>query len=211
MKKLVSVILTSIILLGCASTVKSSIAERSTATNGIQQNNRMISYSGSINIEILDPDKTNNEINIITEKLNGFVTRSGTDFSIVRIPSDKTNDFINEIKTYGKIRNKNISGMDITDEYNDILIKIDSLNRLRNKYTNLIGKAVNVQDMLAIEKELERVNHELELLEGQKLKSEKMVEYTTITIYYHKKVTPGPIGWIFYGLYSVIRWLFIWG
>lgn len=65
--------------------------------------------------------------------------------------------------------------------------------------------------MLAIEKELERINVEIETLEGSKRASDMMVQYSSINIDLNtKKPGPGPLGWIFYLGYKAIKWLFIW-
>ncbi|MDR1024131.1 MAG: DUF4349 domain-containing protein, partial [Treponema sp.] len=67
-----------------------------------------------------------------------------------------------------------------------------------------------VSDILSIEKELERINTEIELLEGRIKYAELSVEYSDITVRFREKAKPGPFGWIFYGFYRGIRWLFVW-
>ena len=81
---------------------------------------------------------------------------------------------------------------------------------MRGRYLALLEKANTVSDILGIEKELERINTEIELLEGRIKHAESSVEFSSITVRFREKAKPGPIGWIFYGLYRGIMWLFIW-
>lgn len=113
------------------------------------------------------------------------------------------------MKQLGDVENEEVIGLDITDSYRDNLIKLESLKKIKIKYQDLIAKAVNVQDMLAIEKELERINVEIEKLEGSKRASDMMVQYSSIYINFNTE-KPGPLGWIFYLGYKAIKWLFIW-
>jgi hypothetical protein len=64
--------------------------------------------------------------------------------------------------------------------------------------------------MLSIEKELERINLEIERLEGRMQLAEFNVSYSNITIRFREKARPGPVGWVFYGLFRGIKWLFVW-
>jgi hypothetical protein len=67
-----------------------------------------------------------------------------------------------------------------------------------------------VNDILSIEKELERINTEIEILEGRIKYAELSVTYSSITVRFKEKAKPGPLGWIFYGFYRGIKWLFVW-
>ena len=34
--------------------------------------------------------------------------------------------------------------------------------------------------------------------------------FATIAISLEESVTPGPVGWVFYGVYTGVKWLFVW-
>ena len=118
--------------------------------------------------------------------------------------------FINNAKTLGKIERETKTGTDITDQYRDNVIRLGSLKNVRDRYLTLLEKAESVIDILAIEKELERVNTEIERMEGRIKHAELSVAYSSITVRFNERAKPGPIGWVFYGLYRGIKWLFIW-
>ena len=128
----------------------------------------------------------------------------------MRVPSERLPDFVKDLGSLGTIKKKEINGQDITDYYSDLVLRLESQKKLREKYLQLLEKAKDVQDLLAIEKELERINTDIESLEGRKAQAEKQVDYATVTIRVSKRVTPGPLGWIFYGAYSAVKWLFVW-
>jgi hypothetical protein len=55
------------------------------------------------------------------------------------------------------VKDKNIAGEDVTEEYRDLEIRLDSAEKTRQRYLELLNKAERVKEILKIEKELERL------------------------------------------------------
>jgi hypothetical protein len=126
--------------------------------------------------------------------------------------------FLDSARTLGEKESEEISGNDITDEYRDNTAVLTNLKKVRERYLALLDKAKTVEEILKVEAELERVNSQIEKLEGTIKYAEQSVTYSLITVKFNEKekpvqvmkMRPGPIGWIFYGLYKGIKWLFVW-
>jgi hypothetical protein len=175
----------------------------------VENNERMITYSISLELSVKDIVETREILIEQVKNFNGFIVRETEKYITTRIPSENMEDFINKAKTLGKIENESKTGTDITDQYRDNNIRLENLKTVRDKYLALLEKANAVSDILSIEKELERVNTEIEILEGKIKYAEQSVAYSNITVRFREKAKPGPVGWIFYGLYHGIKWLFI--
>ncbi|ULQ61140.1 DUF4349 domain-containing protein [Brucepastera parasyntrophica] len=98
----------------------------------------------------------------------------------------------------------------MTDSYHDTVTRLESLRKIKTRYEELLNKAIDVKDMLTIERELERIDLEIDRLEGRKKYAEQTVAYSLVSVHFGKKTRPGPLGWVFYGLYRGIKWLFVW-
>jgi len=79
----------------------------------------------------------------------------------------------------------------------------------RERYLELLARAENVQSALLVEKELERLNSEIEFLKGKLNKTSHLVDFATLTISIKEKVKPGLLGYVGIGLFEVVKWLFI--
>ena len=191
------------------STRFSEAPEVNRASN-VPENNRMITYSVSLELSVKNVDDTLNKILEQVNTNNGFITRTTESVIAARIPSENMDDFLNYAKTLGNVDSERKTGTDITDQYRNDVIRLDSLKNVRNRYLVLLERANNVNDMLSIERELERVVFEIEKLEGRIQQAELNVAYSNITVRVREKVRPGPIGWVFYGLYHGVKWLFVW-
>jgi hypothetical protein len=183
-----------------------AIAGRSSNEN----DERMITYSISLELSVKNTVETKEILIEQVKSYNGFIVRETEKYITTRIPVENMENFINNAKTLGKIENESKTGTDITDQYRDNNIRLENLKSVRDKYLALLEKANTVSDILSIEKELERVNTEIELLEGKIKYAEQSTAYSNITVRFREKAKPGPIGWIFFGLYHGIKWLFIW-
>jgi hypothetical protein len=67
-----------------------------------------------------------------------------------------------------------------------------------------------VSEAALVERELERVTGQLEQLKGQLQALEQRVQYAALSVEFSRDMKPGPVGWIFYGLFSGVKWLFVW-
>jgi hypothetical protein len=171
---------------------------------------RMITYSVSLELSVKDTEETKKILLEQVETNKGFVVRESDNYITARIPAENMDAFLVKSRTLGKIENESKTGTDITDQYRDNVIRLENLKTVRAKYLALLEKANTVTDILSIEKELERVNTQIEIMEGRIQYAEASVAYSSITVRFKEKAKPGPVGWIFYGLYRGVKWLFIW-
>jgi hypothetical protein len=185
------------------------IAKPLTASNDGIQTPRMMIYDAEIKIEVKNIDSANVYLSELAKRFGGYVQRLGSDRSVIRVNAANLEAAIAEISHTGKIREKKIFGEDVTDEYTDYSIRMDNLIKARKRYLELLEKAENVEAALLVEKELERLNKEIDLMEGKLKNLEHNAEYSTITIYMYEKVKPGILGYIGIGLYYSVKWLFV--
>jgi len=172
--------------------------------------NRMIAYSASLELSVRNTEETRSILAEQVRSNNGFIVRETENSITTRIPSENMDDFIDYAKRLGSVDRETKTGTDITDQYRDDVFRLNSLQNVRNRYLTLLERADSVTDILSIERELERVNWEIDRLEGRIKYAEASVAYSNVTVRFREKTKPGPLGWVFYGLYRGVRWLFVW-
>jgi len=175
------------------------------------QDTRMIAYTVSLELSVKNTGTTRELLAEQVKISEGFIIKESENSINARIPVKNLDAFMKAAKTYGQIENETKRGTDITDQYRDNLVRLSSLKNVRDRYMTLLQKANTVPEILSIEKELERINTEIEIMEGRIKYAEQSVAYSNVTVKYKEKAKPGPIGWIFYGLFLGVKWLFVWG
>ena len=179
-------------------------------TKNAQTADRKMIYDADITLIVKKTDTATSKVIKIARKYKGYVLNTGTNYTTIRVASDSLHFAIAEIEKIGKVKYQNLYAEDITEEYADLSVRLENAQKARTRYLELLAKATTVEETLKVEKELERLATEIDLLEGKINRLNHLTEYSTITITIQKKVTPGPIGFVFKYVFKGIKYLFVW-
>jgi hypothetical protein len=128
----------------------------------------------------------------------------------LRVPEARFEEALLRLGKLGKVDRRQISGKDVTGEVVDLEIRLKNAEKMRERYLQLLARAENVTAALEVQKELERVTADIESMKGRLELLRNQVSLATIHLTLDKPTRPGPLGWVFYGLYRGVKWLFIW-
>ncbi len=176
-----------------------------------KEGKRMILYNADVTLKVKNTDTTLSRLKSIAQKYDGYAMSLGNTYATIRVKASMLNLAIADIALLGKIEHKNIYGEDVTEEFYDANIRLDNANKARARYLELLAKAENVEAALKVEKELERLNGEIDLLEGKLNRLKHLEDYSTITVNIHQKKKLGILGYVSVGLYKGVKWLFVRG
>jgi len=101
---------------------------------------------------------------------------------LIRIPSEKFDISINEIKKIGELKSINISGQDVTQEYVDLESRLKNYEAQEKVLIDLMNKSTSVKDSIEVQKELSNVQGEIEVIKGRMNYLNNMVSFSTIEI-----------------------------
>lgn len=141
---------------------------------------------------------------------DGYIQNESSESLTMMVPTNRADGFLDQLSKLGEVTNRQVSVVDVTSNYVDLQIRIDNLDKTRHRLQQLLTQSTKVEDVLAVEKELARVTTELERLKGKMRTMNRDTTYATISLSVEEEVTPGPVGWVFYGGYKAVKWLFVW-
>jgi uncharacterized protein YPO0396 len=142
--------------------------------------------------------------------MDGYVSGETEESITMMVPTERLDEALDDLSKLGEVTERDIDVQDVTRQYTNLQVRIDNLRKMRNRLKELVEQSVTVEEVLKVERELGRVTSELEQLEARMRVLERDTTYATIRVYFEEKVTPGPVGWIFYGTFLAIKWLFVW-
>jgi len=173
--------------------IESTVSIKASNTNIIP---RSIIYTGWMSLETDDIDLTINKIKQVILSSNGYVDNISVDKSekfeygyiTVRVPQDQFSNVVQSIENLGELKNKNISNNDITDQLFDLKIRIENAKATEARFLQILDKAVNISDILQIEKELNRIRTDIEILDGHINNLNNRIAYSSLTINVSKTI-----------------------
>ena len=170
---------------------------------------RKIIYDAYLDMTCDEPDTVFAQIRRIASKYEGYMSGFNSGSIKIRVKSRFFSKALEDIALLGEIQSKNIYTRDVTDQYVDLNIRLDNAEKSRQRYQELLKKATTVEEILKVEKELERLNEEIELLKSDIEDIDEQSDFSTITVNVEERVKVGPVGFIFKWTYKAVKWLFI--
>ena len=147
-------------------------------------------------------------------KLGGYVVQENGTRVVFKVPNARLDEALDAVQGSGAhqedVVQREITARDVTASYTDLGIRLDNARRLATRLKELETQTTDVGKLLEIEKELARVTTELEGMEGEMRLLDNTTTFATATVDVFTATRPGPVGWVFYGLFKGVKWLFVW-
>jgi hypothetical protein len=174
---------------------------------------RKLVRTGDLVVSVGSPEEASSKVERIVEEVGGHVERSTATQDAVwlecRVPAPQLDQVMNAIGRLGDEERRSVSTADVTEQYSDLETRLRNNVALRDRLQQLLQRASNVEDVLAIEKELNRIQSDVETMQARfdRLKSE--VELSALSVHLERRTILGPLGYVGYGLWWVVSKLFV--
>ena len=145
---------------------------------------RQVAFTATLYISSPDVAAALREATGIARKLGGYASNVNDRSVTLKIPVKAAENALAELEKLGKVDSRNIQAQDVTDTAFDMDMRIKNLEKLHARLTELVEKAKDVKDVLAVEKELSRVTGELERLKATRQNLQRRVDFVTFRIYF---------------------------
>jgi hypothetical protein len=161
------------------------------ASGKIGGEDRKIAKNLSLSIETKAMETIRGEVEEYVEKNEGFVDnfysydyhgKFAYNFSI-KIPADRLEAFTKYVKGRGVLKSERFSLTDRTEAYMDNENRLTNLATRRDSLRKLLStKAAQLSDVIAIERELSNVQHEIERFEKDNRRIQQTVDYSSVSL-----------------------------
>lgn len=138
--------------------------------------------------------------NQIARQYSGYVSDqrfSNTNYSkenrfTIRVPQDNFDTVLDQISELAEfIDYKNISTVDVTEEYIDIESRLKTKKEVKERYEVILRtKAIKVEDILKTEDKLRKLQEEIESAQGRLHYLKNKIAYSTIQLDIYEAITP---------------------
>ena len=149
---------------------------------------RIIVRTVEMALEVPDVAESVDAIGDMTEELGGWVVSSDRSRRhrgavSVRVPAERLDEAIERLRGMASEVNAEVStSRDVTDEYIDTTGRLKNLKATESALVVLLGKTGQVDDLLKVQKELTRVQEQMEQLQGRIKFLEQTSAYSLINV-----------------------------
>ena len=214
MQKFIFSLLPLLLLTACSTLRHSSYPMVERAKEHSINSQRMIIWNASLSLEVDNLNDAVKESINIANNANGYLEkrsnyRQQNATLKLRIPSDKLTNTLTKIEKIGDVKNRYISSRDVTEQYIDLSARLKNKIVLRDRMKKLLDKANDVKDVIAIEKELNRIQSDIDVMQGRLKFLKNHVDMSELTISFSRKKILGPLGYLLEGIVWGVTKLFV--
>lgn len=154
-----------------------------------QKSTRVLIYTANLGLAVPDPDVAIERARVLAEELDGYVDWI-VDASVqLRVPASRWDEALERCRTLGVVISRRIEVRDVGKQLVDLELRLKNQQALLERLRALLDKAEDVKAALEVERELARVQTEVEQIEAQLLKLRQQIAYCTITLTLQRTAT----------------------
>lgn len=175
---------------------------------------RMLIWRASMTVEVGEVSNAVASATALAAKHGGFVEdRSdrddGSTTLTFRVPAKTLDVWLSGCGALGRVTSRTVSSQDVTEQYVDVAARLANRVALRDRLRELLVKATAIKDVLAIETELNRVQADVDSMEGRIKSLRAQVDMASVVVSFERRPILGPLGFVFKGLWWGIEKLFV--
>ena len=146
--------------------------------------------------------------------MGGYVQSSTEDSDgnvamTLRVPGSSLEAALDTLARLGHVRSRTVSTDDVTDQVVDLEARLVSLRASRDRLRELQQRTGTVGDLLVVERELTRVQGDIDSLEGRVKLVRGSVALAELSLEARRPVKLGPVSALFVGLGRLVGKLFV--
>jgi hypothetical protein len=156
------------------------------ATSEPARDPALVIYTAQLTLAVYRVEESVAAVERIAKEHGGFVARKQDREIVIRVPRARFAEAVAGVDKVGDVVHRDVSAVDVTEEHVDLEIRIKNARAMQARFKELLNRA-NVKESIEIEKELNRVTAELELLEGKLKVLRDRIAYSTITATFQQR------------------------
>ena len=164
--------------------------------------------------DVKDPQVVARRVSAITTALGGYIEQSressgGGVHIKVRVPAAALEEAMDSVATLGHVEKRQISADDVTEQVVDLEARVATRRAVRDRLRSLLERAGSIPDVISVERELARVQGELDVLERRLEYLRGSTSMAELSVDAARKRILGPLGLLAVGTGWVLQKLFI--
>lgn len=145
---------------------------------------RKLIKTGNLTLEVESLTDIEETVNDFAKSFNGYITNSSTEenyFSVtVKVPESNFEEAMNRAGSIGKIKYRSVNNTDVTEEFYDLKTRLETKKIMQKKLEVYLEQAKDIKDLLEVERQLNNVTSEIEVMEGRMKRLVNQIDFSTI-------------------------------
>lgn len=153
---------------------------------------RMVIRTGRAVVEVDSLEPAVEAVRVLAEDHGGYVSDTNLQLGrrqyreatlTLKVPSERLDSAVAGLEPLGDLQSLDLSGRDVTEEFVDVQARLRNQRQLEERLLELLEtRTGDLEDVLAVERELARVRQQIERFEGRVRYLRSRVRMSTLTV-----------------------------
>ncbi len=168
--------------------------------------NRKLIRNARVDLEVRSFEEAVQQIAGFANEAKGYIATSNSDKQengklrgevVVKVLPENLDDFLEKLRGVGDLKNQAIGTDDVTKQYFDTDARLKNAQAMEQRLIDVLKrKSDDINDLLAVEKELGRVREQIEQMQGELKFMDTQAQFATVTIAMAEKDMDVPAGFL---------------
>ncbi len=144
----------------------------------------LIMYNGDVTLSVESGKigTTLDRIIDLSEGVGGHLAVRRDQSVQIRVPSPRFREALAKISELGAVTHESVSAEDVSEEFHDAEVRLANMKATQKRLQDFLSKSSNLNDMLTLERELERVSMDIDRIEGRMRYLREHVAFSTLSV-----------------------------
>ncbi|MBO8170035.1 MAG: DUF4349 domain-containing protein [Thermoanaerobacteraceae bacterium] len=184
---------------GIAREQELALDNKSTVPTEEKQFERKVIQRANFTVQVENVPAAEQKLRSLTGRLGGYVQSASIGkrdadhyyaHLTLRVPQEKFNAAVAEIKQLGEVINFSSGGEDVTRQYYDTEARLKVMKEEEESLLKLLEKAGKLEDIMQVRRELSRVRQEIEVMESELKRLDHLTSLATIDVSLQQQEVP---------------------
>jgi hypothetical protein len=143
---------------------------------------RMVHYNGYLELRVTKADESTAAIKSMIEEMGGYVESSSNRHVTVRVPVKAFPAAMEQTMALGDVLSRSVTAEDVTESYTAIDLRLQTARATRDRLVELLARAKDESEKIALLKQIQRVNEEIDVTESQLRTLASLASYSRLSI-----------------------------
>ncbi|MEY2492882.1 MAG: hypothetical protein QOH24_1833 [Verrucomicrobiota bacterium] len=155
-------------------------------------NSRKLIRNARVDLEVRSFDEALQQIASFANEDRGYIATTSSEKQengklrgevVVKLLPENLDSFLNRLHEIGDLKNQTLGSEDVTKQYFDTDARLKNAQAMEQRLLEILKKkSDDINDLLAVEKELGRVREQIEQMQGELKLMDSQVQFATVTI-----------------------------
>jgi hypothetical protein len=143
---------------------------------------RMVHYNGYLELRVTKADESTASIKAMIEEMGGYVESSSNRHVTVRVPVKAFPAAMEQTMALGDVLSRSVTAEDVTESYTAIDLRLQTARATRDRLVELLARAKDESEKIALLKQIQRVNEEIDVTESKLRTLASLASYSRLSI-----------------------------